>query len=76
MTDFLILIDRNAFGFFIITLALIMVFYKIVTAFIERNKPACECDCCQDPVDEDEDEEDEDEEDEVIARGGREEEDE
>lgn len=66
MTDILIFLDRNAFGFFIIIIALIAVFYWLVKAFIERNKPACQCDCCDEDPDDDE----------VIEEGEQEDEDE
>lgn len=64
--DLFILIDRNALGFFILALALIWATERLIQSFINRNKPVCDCDCCQEPHDEDEDE--------VIA-GGEEEDD-
>jgi hypothetical protein len=61
MHDLIILIDRNGLGFLIVALALIAAFYYLTKAFIERNKPTCEC------YEEEEDEE------ETVAMGGEEE---
>lgn len=64
MHDFFILVDRNGLGFFLITLALIGAAVRVITTFINRNKPVCDCDCCGDGPDEEE---------EVVAMGGEEE---
>jgi hypothetical protein len=60
--DLCTLITNNGFGAFIILLALIWACERVVTALINRNKPVCDCDCCQMMGGEEEDEdEDEDE---------------
>lgn len=60
------LIKENPLGSFIVILAVLWACERVITAFINRNKPpatVCECPCC--------DEDDECEEDEVVARGGQ-----
>lgn len=51
------LIREFPFGSFIIILAVLWACERVVTSFINRNKPAapqCECDCCEDAEEEDE----------------------
>ncbi len=59
------LITENGIGSFLILLALIWATVTVLTAFINRNKPSCICDCCDENEDEDEEE--------VVAMGGEEE---
>lgn len=63
--DLFLLMRENPFGTFIIILAVLWAFERMVVALINRNKPACECTCC-----------DEDADDDVVAMGGQTEEDE
>lgn len=68
MSELVHLIEWGGIGSFIILLAFIWACERVITAFINRNKPAtdcerdCECDC---------DEEECDEEEEVVAMGGQ-----
>lgn len=41
------LMRENPLGTFIIILAILWAFERMVTAFINRNKPVCDCDCCE-----------------------------
>jgi len=66
--DFFILVDRNGLGFFLITLAILWAFERMVVAFINRNKPVCNCECCTFEHDDDDDE--------IVEKGGQVEEDE
>ncbi len=54
------LMRENPLGTFIIILCLLWAFERMVTAFINRNKPVCDCECCEETVEEggEEDEED------------------
>lgn len=57
--DFWTFVNNNGLGVFIVTLAALWAVERVVTSFINRNKPPapkCECECCG----EDEEEEDED----------------
>lgn len=59
-----LLITNNGLGSFLILLALIWASERVITAFINRNKPVCDCECCQDNHEDEED-------DEVVAMGGQ-----
>jgi len=58
------LIKEFPFGSFIIILAALWAFERMVTSFINRNKPIvqCDCNCCEEEEEDccEEDEEDED----------------
>lgn len=67
MSELVHLVEWGGIGSFIILLAFIWACERVITAFINRNKPAtdcerdCECEC----------DEEEDEEEEVVAMGGQ-----
>jgi hypothetical protein len=52
------LMRENPLGTFIIILAVLWAFERMVVAFLHRNRPVvnCECDCCHTDTDEEEDE--------------------
>lgn len=57
------LIKEFPFGAFIIILAVLWACERVVTSFINRNKPEapqCDCECCCDDDEDDECEEEED----------------
>jgi hypothetical protein len=55
------LMRENPLGTFIIILAVLWAFERMVTTFLNRNKPVCECDCCQEEETEEEGGEEDDE---------------
>lgn len=57
--DLCSLITNNPFGSFIVILMLIWAVENVVKAFVNRNKPVCDCDCCVEQNQDDEEEEDE-----------------
>lgn len=69
MRELVGLIEWGGIGSFIIIIAFIWACERVITAFINRNKPDtdcerdCECDCDEDH--------DEDEGEEVVAMGGQ-----
>ena len=66
MRELVQLIEWGGIGSFIILLAFIWACERVITAFINRNKPAPQ-ECCH----EDDEDEYEDEEEEVVAMGGQ-----
>lgn len=59
--DLCALITNNPLGSFIIILSLIWATERTVKAILNRNKPECDCECCQD--------DDDDDDHEVVASG-------
>lgn len=68
------LIREFPFGSFLIITGIIAGGVKVITTFINRNKPCCDCDCCgPDEEDDDNDDDDEDEGEGPALMGGQEE---
>ncbi len=63
MSEISSLIREFPFGSFLIIMGIITGIFSVTRAFINRNKPACDCDCCldEDEIEEDDVEEDEEE---------------
>ncbi len=65
MSELVGLVREFPFGSFIIILSVLWACERVVSAFINRNKPSCDCDCCnedEDDIDPDDIAPDEDEE--------------
>lgn len=76
------LIQMFPFGSFVIIVLLIAVVYSMVMAIINRNRPVCNCECCDEDDSDDDSSEDEEEDDEddkpengPVIMGGEEEDD-
>jgi hypothetical protein len=57
MSDLIVLIRENPFGSFIVILSVLWAGERVVTALINRNKPAsvkCDCACCEEDDEEEE----------------------
>lgn len=66
--EILSFISANGFGVFLVVMSAMWFTYWLIKSFIERNKPECPCECCEEDPEDDEDEE-------VVAMGGEEEDD-